>query len=96
MFNCNNEELEKMLQLIQKSVEFILLQTGVDKKVIRTVSFKLIKDNRDNIIDLLDMPYGGTLSPEEIAQSIVANNRNLISKYTDEAICLEEIAASTS
>ena len=63
------EEIMAMTQLIEESINELLSnlfgESHLDaRRLVKTFDYK--------IVEILDMPYGGTLAPEEIAQMILS------------------------
>ena len=85
MTKHTEQEVLGMLELVEENIELILRQLGVDNKKISRLGKHLIKLNKNKINELLDMPSGGTLPPEELAQMVVLNHINDLKKHSSEA-----------
>ena len=69
----SDQELEAMLILIKESLIELYGHLKLPKETSHEASAnKLVKVYREEINKLLDQPHGGTLSPEEIAEIILA------------------------
>jgi len=67
----SNKDNKRMFEIIENSIKFILNHMKIDTSTSDMLARRIEK--------LLDMPYGGTLAPEEIAQVLVSEYRNIVS-----------------
>ena len=64
-------EVLKMAELIQLELVELLLDLGQAKEKANVIAGTIIREGMDHLQATLDMPYGGTLSPEELAEMML-------------------------
>ncbi|OXS58130.1 hypothetical protein B0G93_11510 [Bacillus sp. V-88] len=70
--NHSEEEIEGMQELICQSIREYLTAMGFPN--VDHLSKCLVENNKNNIIDILNKPLGGTLAPEEIAEMLIVQD----------------------
>ena len=75
----SNKDNKRMFEIIENSIKFILNHMKIDTSTSDMLARDILRKNSRRIEKLLDMPYGGTLAPEEIAQVLVSEYRNIVS-----------------
>jgi len=64
-------EIIKMTELIRSDLIELLLDLGQEKETAKVIAETIIREGMDNLQVTLDMPYGGTLSPDELAEMML-------------------------
>jgi DNA repair protein RadC len=64
-------EITKMVELVRSELIELLLDLGQGKEKAKVFAETIIRESMDNLQATLDMPYGGTLSPDELAEMML-------------------------
>jgi hypothetical protein len=71
MKDYNKEELELHFRMIQECLEESLKNLKLGLGDPRNLSQDLLEKYKQDVMNILDMPFGGTLSPGEYAEMIL-------------------------
>ncbi|MEC0140931.1 hypothetical protein P4H94_29250 [Paenibacillus macerans] len=71
MIKHTQAEVLKMAELVSSELVALLLDLGQGKEKAKVIAETIIRESMDNLRATLDMPYGGTLSPYELAEMML-------------------------
>jgi len=64
-------EILKMTELVRSDLIELLLDLGQGKEKAKVIAETIIRESIDSLQETLDMPYGGTLSSDELAEMML-------------------------
>lgn len=65
-------EVLRMAELVRDEMTEILIGLGQQNTRARALADSIIRDYLGSLRNILDMPYGGTLSPDELAEMMLS------------------------
>lgn len=83
-------EVYRMADLVKDELIRLLISLGQSSAKSKVLANVIIKENFENLNSILDMPHGGTLSPDELAEMVLSQY-----VYQRKGLCNEEAAATT-
>jgi|HigsolmetaGSP11D_1036233.scaffolds.fasta_scaffold52583_1 DNA repair protein RadC len=71
MSKHTQDEIVKMAKLVKTELVSLLLDLGQEKERAKVIAESIIREGMDSLQATLDMPYGGTLPPDELAEMML-------------------------
>lgn len=65
-------EVHRMAELVRSEMVQILIGLGQRNVKAKVLADLIIRDNEESLRNILDMPHGGTLSPDELAEMMLS------------------------
>jgi hypothetical protein len=65
-------EVDRMADLVRDELVKLLISIGQRSTKSKVLANTIIKENLENLNNILDMPHGGALSPDELAEMVLS------------------------